>query len=159
MRLVYLCVFGIVFLCAQLIFQGGYNLASKLWKICVLASLALVVAACQNVRPIYDVSDRQFSESAKKLSQQELDDLVISTGLKRGWHFRSISSGELEGQIHVRTHMAVVKVKISQEVFSITYRSSDNLNEKSGNIEHNYNRWIHNLEMDIATAVLKASQN
>ncbi len=134
-------------------------MASEFLKICVIAYLALVIAACQNVRPIYDVSDRQFSETAKKLSQQELDDLVISTGLKRGWHFRSISNGKLEGQIHVRTHMAVIEVKISQEAFSITYRSSDNLNEKSGNIEHNYNRWIHNLERDISTAVLKASQN
>ena len=95
-------------------------MASNFWKFCVIASLALVVAACQNVRPIYDVSDRQLFGTAKKLSQQELDDLVISTGLKRGWHFRSISNGELEGQIHVRTHMAVVKVKISQEAFSIT---------------------------------------
>jgi len=134
-------------------------LASKFWKICIIATLTLIVAACQNVRPIYNVSDRQFSRSVKNLSQQELDDLIISTGLKRGWHFRSISSGVLEGQLHVRTHTAIVRVQISQEAYSITYETSDNLNEKSGKIEHNYNRWIHNLERDIATAVLKASQD
>jgi len=121
--------------------------------------MALIMAGCMNVHPIYNVPDRMFSGSAKRLSQEELRTLVIATALKRGWQFSVLSHDKLEGRLHVRTHTATVRVRIDQVSFSISYVSSDNLNESGGNIARNYNRWIRNLERDISAAVLTASLN
>jgi len=53
------------------------------------------------------------------------------------------------GTLHLREHTAIVDIPYSAKSYSILYKSSVNLTEKSGQIHKNYNGWVQNLDQRI----------
>jgi hypothetical protein len=53
--------------------------------------------------------------------------------------------GRMVGTLVLRTHTAVVDIAYSTTSYSVTYKSSVDLQEANGKIHKNYNGWITNL--------------
>ena len=65
--------------------------------------------------------------------------------------------GVVSGTLFLRKHEARIEIPYSTTKYSITYKSSVNLDESAdGQIHKNYNGWIQNLNRGI-TAQLSAS--
>jgi hypothetical protein len=55
----------------------------------------------------------------------------------------------VEGELRVRSHVAVVDINYSTTSYSISHKSSTNLLYDGTEIHKNYNSWIHNLQEEI----------
>jgi len=76
---------------------------------------------------------------------------IYRAGTSLGWKITKIDKNTLLGTLHLRSHTAVVTIKYSAKDYSITYKSSINLNynKEQNHIHSNYNGWISNLEKGI----------
>jgi urease beta subunit len=110
-----------------------------------------------NAAPIYNVTDHPVSVSTHHLSQSKIANVIIGVGLKRGWKMQKTSSSTIRARLDLRSHVAVVDIQFNKKVYNITYNSSKNLKYREGNIHRNYNKWIKNLENDIALALHEAA--
>lgn len=117
-----------------------------------ILAAALVVAAC--TQPIQNVSNEPIaSVSGKAISPTQVRSAIITAGTSLGWSMKDAGPGKLEGTLHLRDHTAVVDIPYSGSSFSITYKSSQNLQESNGQIHKNYNGWIQNLDRAIRTEI------
>jgi hypothetical protein len=127
----------------------------------ILSSLAILLiaasmAACTTA-PILNVSDAAAtSASGKALSADQVRSAIVRAGSALGWQMKDEGPGKLTGRLQLRDHTAVVDIPYSASKYSIVYKSSTNLQEKSGQIHKNYNGWIQNLTRGI-NAQLSAS--
>jgi hypothetical protein len=64
--------------------------------------------------------------------------------------------GKVTATLLIRKHTAEIEIPYSPTSYSITYKSSVNLDEGDGQIHKNYNGWIQNLNRGI-NAQLSAS--
>jgi hypothetical protein len=126
---------------------------------------ALALAGCR-AAPIYNPSDIVFATPPtsveKVLTVDDYKNAIIRGGAKRGWTFQEVAEGHLIGDVIVRNkHFATVDIYFDTESFSISYKSSRNLNYNAGRgeIHPNYNSWISNLQNDIQAEItlMKAS--
>jgi hypothetical protein len=126
---------------------------------------AVALAGCRTA-PLYDASDIAFNNpptSVKRvLTQDDYRDAIIRGGAKRNWTFEDAGPGHLVGSVGVRgKHFATVDVVFDTERFSITHKTSTNLNYNGDTrvIHPNYNSWVHLLQDDIQSEItrLKAS--
>jgi hypothetical protein len=118
-----------------------------------IAAATLAVVACQPM-PIYNVSDAPVTTtSGKSLSATQVRSAIITAGTSLGWSVKDAGPGKLEGTLHLRDHTAVVDIPYSTSRYSITYKSSENLQAANGNIHKNYNGWIQNLDRAIRTEI------
>jgi hypothetical protein len=115
---------------------------------------AFLLSGCKSVQPVYNVVDHPLPDVVSKLSQEKAENIFIAAASKRGWVFRNTGDGELQGSLNIRAHSAKVTAKIGPKSFSITYHSSSNLHATEDRIDKNYNRWIHYLEQDVASALI-----
>ena len=131
-----------------------------------LALIAVLAVTGCRTAPLYEASDISFSSpptSVKRvLTIEDYKDAIIRGGSKRGWTFEDGGPGHLVGTVGVRgKHFATVDIVFDTESFSITHKSSTNLNYNASSrvIHPNYNTWVHNLESDIQAEItrLKAS--
>ncbi len=76
---------------------------------------------------------------------------IYRAGASLGWRITKVDENTLLGTLNLRSHTAVVTIKYSAKDYSITYKSSINLNynEEQNKIHSNYNGWISNLEKGI----------
>lgn len=127
----------------------------RLSSLVVLAA-ALSAAACTTA-PIMNVnSAAATSASGKSLSADQVRSAIIRAGAALGWQMKDEGAGKLVGTLQLRDHTAVVDIPYTASSYSITYRSSVNLQERGGQIHRNYNGWIQNLTRGI-NAQLSAS--
>ena len=126
---------------------------------------ALALAGCR-AAPLYSPSDIAFAEPpttvTKVLTMEDYKNAIIRGGSKRGWTFQEEEPGHLIGNVAVRNkHFATVDVFFDTESFSISYKSSQNLNYNAGRgeIHPNYNSWVQNLQGEIQAEItqMKAS--
>lgn len=122
---------------------------------------ALAVAGCR-AAPIYNPSDIAFASPPtsvdKVLTMADYENAIVRGGAERGWTFEEAGPGHLIGNVAVRNkHFATVDVTFDTESFSITYKSSQNLNYNAdrGEIHPNYNSWIQNLQGDIQAEITR----
>lgn len=119
-------------------------------------AVAIAVAGCTSV-PIQNVSQTPATNATgKALSKDQVRGAIVRAGAALGWQMRDEGPTMLVGTLQLRKHTAVVEIPYSASSYSIKYRSSENLDEKGGNIHKNYNGWIQNLTRGI-TAQLSAS--
>ena len=89
---------------------------------------------------------------------ENIEKAIIRGGLQLGWKISPQGPGKAEGVLVLRTHTAVVDISYDTKAFSITYKSSINLDydPKDKTIHSNYNGWIRNLEkaISVQTSVL-----
>ena len=124
-----------------------FRIASTL----AVAAAMLALAACQPM-PIYNVADAPVTTtSGKAPSAAQVRAAIITAGTSLGWSIKEAGPGRLEGTLHLRDHVAVVDIPYSTARYSITYKSSENLQAANGNIHKNYNGWIQNLDRAIRT--------
>lgn len=130
-------------------------------SIFVVAAVAfLALAGCRS-ETVQNVESRSYSaaavDSRQSLTLEDYERAILRAGAKRGWAFKEVGPGQLEGTVNVRgKHQATVDVFYTDEDFSIIYKNSQNLNYKSDTrqIHKNYNTWVRNLENDIQQEVL-----
>ena len=120
---------------------------------------ALALAGCR-AAPMYSPTDIAFAESlttsSKVLTMEDYKNAIILGGGQRGWTFQDEAPGHLVGKVAVRNkHFATVDVYFDTTSFSISYKSSQNLNYHAGRneIHPNYNSWIRNLQDDIQAQI------
>ena len=75
---------------------------------------------------------------------------------KRGWLITKADPGHMEATINVRVHTAKVNIDYDTAKVKVSYLGSENLEyaEKSNGERHihgNYNKWVRNLSVDIAS--------
>jgi hypothetical protein len=118
-----------------------------------VAAAALTIAACQPM-PIYNVEGAPVTTpSGKAPSATQVRSAIITAGTSLGWSIKDAGPGKLEGTLRLRDHSAVVEIPYSSARYSITYKSSENLQAADGKIHKNYNGWIQNLDRAIRTEI------
>lgn len=123
----------------------------------LLAAAAMAQAGCMRCDPILNVSDAPVtSASGKALTDDQVKSAIIRAGAALGWQMKEAGAGKLTATLLIRTHTAVIEIPYSPSRYSITYKSSVNLDEADGQIHKNYNGWIQNLNRGI-NAQLSAS--
>jgi hypothetical protein len=100
--------------------------------------------------PVYNVASAPIPQSPAA-TLENIEKAIIRAGLQLGWKISPQEPGKAEGVLVLRTHTAVVDITYDTKAFSITYKSSINLNYQPENktIHSNYNGWIKNLEKAI----------
>ena len=127
-----------------------------------LAVIAVLIVAGCRANPIYNPSDVAFTiptSSSKALTLEEYKNAIIRGGSRRGWTFEEEGPGHLVGSVAVRgKHFATVDIVFDTSRYSITYKSSQNLNYNAsrGEIHPNYNSWIRLLEQEIQAEIAQA---
>jgi hypothetical protein len=116
-----------------------------------------MVAGCAPMAPIQNVGDTPVTAvGSKRLTEVEVRSAIVRAGTGLGWIVKDAGPGKLNATLILRTHTAEVEIPYSTSSYSITYKSSVNLQEGNGKIHRNYNGWIQNLNRGI-NAQLAAS--
>jgi len=125
----------------------------RLKSVLAVAAATLALAACQPMA-VYNVADAPVTTtSGKKPTATQVRSAIITAGTSLGWSVKDAGSGKLEGTLHLREHTAVVEIPYSATHYSITYKSSENLQAADGKIHKNYNGWVQNLDRAIRTEI------
>jgi hypothetical protein len=111
---------------------------------------SLLVMACRNLAPIYNIENAPvINYSGKNYTTEQVKSAIIRAGMIRGWVIHEIRPGLLQGDIVVRNkHRVTVEISYTDKNYSIVYKSS-NLPAERGRIHPKYNVWIGNLHNDI----------
>lgn len=115
--------------------------------------LLAFTSAAFAIKPVEDIVDASIPAG---LSLDQIKAAIIKGGALRKWAVREESPGELEGILHIRTHIVKVNIKYTQSSYSIIYKDSVNMkyNADSHKIHRNYNSWVNYLNGDIQFALL-----
>jgi hypothetical protein len=107
----------------------------------------------QAVKPIFNVIDAPIATaSGKPLSDDQVKSAIMRAGNSLGWRIVQEKPGLLLATLDIRKHQAVVEIPYSPTKYSISYRSSINLDATpDGQIHRNYSGWIQNLTRAIDT--------
>lgn len=126
-------------------------------SVAFVTAATMAQAGCMRCDPILNVSDAPVtSASGKALTVDQVKSAVIRAGAALGWQMKEEGAGRITATLLIRKHTAVIEIPHSPTSYSITYKSSVNLDEADGQIHKNYNGWIQNLTRGI-NAQLSAS--
>ena len=108
-------------------------------------------AGCMRCGPIQNITDASVPNvSGKPLSNDEVRKAIMRAGTTLGWKMSADAPGKITATLDVRKHSAVVEIPYSSKSYSITYKSSVNLEDSGdGTIHNNYNGWVKNLAKGI----------
>jgi hypothetical protein len=116
-------------------------------KFVILFVAALALGACRSA-PIYNVQSATMATPADATLEQ-VAGAIKRAGAGLGWQMIDKGPGEIEGRLHLRSHVAVVSITFDKKQFSIFYKDSSNLDYDGTRIHKNYNGWVQNLEQAI----------
>ena len=124
----------------------------------LLAAATMAQAGCMRCDPILNVVDAPVTTaSGKPLTDEQVKSAIIRAGAALGWQMKEAGPGLVTATILLRKHEAVIDIPYTPSKYSITYKSSVNLDASGdGQIHKNYNGWIQNLTRGI-NAQLSAS--
>ena len=123
-------------------------------SIVFLAAASVAQAGCMRCDPILNVSNAPVtSASGKALTDDQVKSAIIRASAALGWLMKEEGAGKITATLLIRKHTAVVDIPYSPSSYSITYKSSVNLDEADGQIHKNYNGWIQNLTRGINAQV------
>jgi len=124
----------------------------------LLVAATMAQAGCFRCDPVYNVVDAPVTTaSGKPLTDDQVKAAIIRAGAALGWQMKEEGPGVVSGTLFLRKHEARIEIPYSTAKYSITYKSSVNLDASTdGQIHKNYNGWIQNLNRGI-TAQLSAS--
>jgi hypothetical protein len=120
--------------------------------------LLLTATACRILKPIYDVNDAPLL-SSESATLDDASEAIWRAGRKLGWEIEKESPGVLNGTLHLRRHVAVVRIEHDTRVFSIHEVETQNIRREGDRIHPNYNGWIHFLEQKIAAEPVRHMPN
>jgi len=113
-----------------------------------LMGLTLALAGCRTA-PIYNVDSSPVGSSSKKVTQATVGKAIKSAGAGLGWQMNEKKPGLIIGTLHIRSHMARVKITYDKRKYSIEYMDSANLRYDGESIHSNYNGWVQRLDNNI----------
>jgi len=133
-------------------------LLNTVTAVTLLAAATMAQAGCMRCDPIYNVVDAPVTTaSGKPLSAEQVKSAIVRAGAALGWQMKETGPGLVTATILLRKHEANIEIPYTTGKYSITYKSSINLDESGdGQIHKNYNGWIQNLSRGI-NAQLSAS--
>lgn len=128
-------------------------------SIVLVAGLAASLAACSiREKPVLTVVDSPIATAPDQASISETIDAKLTA---RGWEIMEKTPGKTIAKYSKGNpkedepgHSATIAVVYDADSYSIEYVDSENLDydEGKGEIHRIYNRWVHNLDMDLAQA-------
>jgi hypothetical protein len=122
-------------------------MTAKVLKSLLLATAAVLLVSCAT--PVMNVDSSPINISSPSYDLEDVTKAIQTAGVSRGWRMKEQTPGHIIGTLHVRSHMAQVDIIYSLDEYSITYKSSTNLDYDGTNIHRNYNSWVRNLDNDI----------
>ena len=120
----------------------------KLTTFAALFAIVLLAAGCRT-SPFYNVEAAPFRVGGSA-TMDDITKAIQIAGASLGWRMKATGSGEIEGILLLREHMAQVGITYDTKSYSIQYQNSTNLKYDGNVIHSNYNGWIQNLENAIA---------
>lgn len=92
------------------------------------------------------------------MNQRQVGDTIIQALTKRGWQVVSRTNGRITAKINRSRHEARIEVRYSRRQAKVSYLTSRELNyhvDETGQprIHARYNKWIENIEKDLARAL------
>lgn len=139
--------------------------AARLALVLILASAGPIAAPAQTgqtldqpltTRQNYVENIVNYPFGAQKpMSLEQYSEIVRRAGARRGWSIALVRPGMLVGTLNIRSHQVVVDIVHDTSMYSITYKSSVNMqyNAARNAIHRNYNAWVRNLRDDIQREV------
>ncbi|MSR23503.1 MAG: hypothetical protein EXR96_00205 [Nitrospiraceae bacterium] len=124
----------------------------------IYACIALAVFTGCRTDSIYDLVDSSVTTvSGKEPSLEQVRKAIVEAGGSLKWDMTDVQPGHLVGTLNLRSHQAVVDIKYNTKKYSITYKSSMNLNydAEAKTIHSNYLSWIKNLDAAIRRGYLR----
>ena len=118
--------------------------------LCILFLSALfLTTGCMRTAPVQDYNNIPFPAVSNILTKVKVEDAIVRAGAGLGWEITRVSEGQMQGTLHLRTHVAKVDILYTNNTYSIRYRDSTNLKFNDGKIHKNYNGWVQNLKTAI----------
>src|SRR5215213_6606280 len=116
----------------------------------VVAAFAMLSATgCNTLQPVYEVVDSPIDSGGKPMTMDSVQKAIQRAGVGLGWQIKPVKTGQMTGQLDLRTHRALVDITHNTKTYSIKYRDSTDLAAKDGQIHRNYNGWVQNLDKAI----------
>lgn len=117
----------------------------------IVAGVAfLLLAACQT-KPISTTQEHTVPVGARALPLSAIEAAIVEAGARRGWRFQHMADGQVRATYTKWPWVAEADVLFSNQSYRIRYVSAKNMERPNDGVERAYNRWIGNLERDIAT--------
>jgi uncharacterized protein YcfL len=114
--------------------------------------------ACSTQQPIHNVSGSlvPLMTDGSMLTMDEVNWAIVSAAKIKQWKPKSLDEDTIEASITVRErHKATVDINYSQRSYDIVLKNSEGLDQKSGMIHRNYNKWIILLDEMIQAELLE----
>lgn len=108
--------------------------------------LAMTLASCHRIQPIYDVPGHPIPAASSALSATRITDLIVKIAEADGWLVERIGPADVRATEKWRDHAAVVRISTDGKTFSIRNEGSTNLLQANGNIHKAYNERVKKLE-------------
>jgi len=115
----------------------------------VLAAVLLLVA-CQT-KPLSTTQEHAVPPGAQALPLTAIESAIVEAGARRGWRFQHVADGKVRATYSKWPWVAEADVLFSNQSYRIHYVSAKNMEKRNDGVERAYNRWVGNLERDIAT--------
>ena len=132
----------------------------NLIKLITVSAIFALVGCTGRLAPIENIDNASYGTSAfeqsKTLSLDDYGRAVVRGAALRNWVSKSVGPGHIEATNVVRgKHTVVVDILYNAETFSITHKSSQNMNwvPATSMIHQNFNAWVGLLESDIRSEV------
>ena len=124
-------------------------------QLLVALGVVVLLAGCTS-RPIVNVTDQPIVTAAgKQLTADQVRNGIVSAGNASGWVMTPVSPGLISGRFVKQDHVAVVDIRYSEKMYSITYKDSINLNYRGTQIHKAYDEWIEGLDREIRNELLR----
>lgn len=130
------------------------------WLGAFISCLAVVaVMGCKGGAQIYQVKEAPVQTASGKVpSLEQVQKIIIESGVKLGWVMAVVKPGEIQGTRNVRIHSAVVTIPFTEKNYSVLYKDSTNLkyNAAAQTIHQEYTYWIQELDNEIRARLTAA---
>jgi hypothetical protein len=126
-------------------------LLNMLTAAALFCAATMAQAGCMRCDPILNIVDAPVtSATGQPLTQEQVKGAIVRAGAALGWQMKVSGPGLLTATLILRKHTAIVDIPYTTGKYSITYKSSINLDaSEDGQIHKNYNGWIQNLTRGI----------
>lgn len=132
----------------------------RVWLGAFISCLAVVaVMGCKGGAQIYQVKEAPVQTASGTVpSLEQVQKIIIESGVKLGWVMAVVKPGEIQGTKNVRIHSAVVTIPFTAKNYSVLYKDSTNLkyNAAAQTIHQEYTYWIQELDNEIRARLTAA---
>lgn len=112
------------------------------FQLTIFLLLSALFTACFTTRPLVDPMKLALNG---RHSLQEIDSSLRRAASDRGWVLKAAGENAYLAKLQVRSHIAVVKITYDQNMMTVRYVKSDDLDYDGENIHKKYHMWVDRL--------------